>query len=226
MRFEWFDGRSVNEAEALAVVGAALDEGKVVLMPTDTVPGLVACALRADGVERIAQLKGRSVLQPPPVLVASLEEALTWCHPRRHEVLVKLATLWPGPLSVVVEAPRLARTVNPGGVTVALRVPDLAWLRELAQHRPLAASSANPHGQPTAPTPRAALAALASRVDVGELGLAGVLDAVGGEATAPSTIVEVVDERPRVVREGALGLEVLARCLGADLDTLRRPAGA
>jgi len=210
-------GPSSEGEDALRRAGAILDEGLVLLAPTDTVPGLLASALRAEGLGRLADLKGRDRSAAPPVILPSAEAALLETDDEQRELLARVAVLWPGPLSVVVCAPRLGPIVNPSLGTVAVRVPALGWLRELALGRPIAASSANRHGQPTLRVPAAALASLGEEVELARRGLAGVLDAQGGDGLRASTIVDLVSHPPRLVRAGALAASAVEGVLGLRL---------
>jgi L-threonylcarbamoyladenylate synthase len=126
---------SVTPAEA----ARALREGRVALVPTETVVGLVAAE---DGLPRIREMKGRDAGKPIALLCASTEEAFALAA-SVPPLARKLASMyWPGPLTLVL--------VRPGGGTVGLRVPDDSAVRAVleAYGEPLYATSANPSGQP------------------------------------------------------------------------------
>jgi L-threonylcarbamoyladenylate synthase len=116
----------------------ALHDGKVALVPTETVVGLVAAE---PGLLRIEQIKGRDPAKPIALLCASTEEAFAEAAsvpPFAH----KLASLyWPGPLTLVLD-----RAV---GGTVGVRVPAGSVVREVltAYGEPLYATSANLSGE-------------------------------------------------------------------------------
>ncbi len=117
----------------------ALRDGKVALVPTETVVGLVA----ADpGLRRIEQIKSRDPGKPIALLCASPEEAFALAA-NVSPLAQKLAHLyWPGPLTLVLE--RL------GGGTVGMRVPAGPVVRQVlaAYGEPLYATSANLSGDP------------------------------------------------------------------------------
>lgn len=194
--------------EALADARVLLEAGKLLLTSTDTVLGVVAAAMDPMAVAGIARVKGRDLATPPPVVVGSVEEALALALPSQRPMLERCALLWPGPVSLVVEVlPSLARAVHPGGTSVALRVPDDPILARLARDLPLAASSANLHGHPTAATVRAALAQLAGRDGAWERLAAGGIAAGLWWAPAralPSTVVDLTGRAPRILRDGAV----------------------
>ena len=118
---------------------AGLRAGKVVLVPTETVVGLVAAE---SGLPRVREIKGRNADKPIALLCASAEEALALAA-NVPPLAVKLADLyWPGPLTLVLDLPNRE--------TMGVRVPAGRVVRELlaAYGGPLYATSANPSGEP------------------------------------------------------------------------------
>ena len=130
--------RSVSPKE----VAEALRTGKVALVPTETVVGLVAAEA---GLSRVREIKGRDADKPVALLCASPKEAfaLAASPPPLARTLASL--YWPGPLTLVLD--------RPGGGTVGVRVPADSAVRAVlaAYGQPLYATSANPSGEP-APT--------------------------------------------------------------------------
>lgn len=179
----------------------ALEAGKVVAIPTDTVYGL-ACSPQVRGaVDSVFELKGRAEDKPLPVLGATLDD-LGDVAVFDHRALTLARRFWPGALTLVL--PRNGSfTADLGGGekrTVAVRVPKHPLARELlATTGPLAVTSANPSGEPPAAT--------AGEVRAYFPGLE-VLDG-GPSAGAPSTVLALVD-RPQVLRRGEIAEAELA----------------
>lgn len=116
----------------------ALREGRVVLIPTETVVGLVASEAE---LERLWEIKGRDPGKPVALLCRHAEEAFALAE-HVPPLARKLADLyWPGPLTLVLD--------GVGGGTVGVRVPDHALVQELltAHGGPLYATSANLAGE-------------------------------------------------------------------------------
>jgi len=203
----------LDVAQAVCDAQQRLIAGKLLVSSTDTVLGLVASAMHPEAVASIARIKGRDVATPPPVVVGSISEALALVLPGRRQVLEPFTSLWPGPLSLVVEVvPELARAVHPGGSSVALRVPSDPVLRAMARGLPLAASSANLHGLPTAATVEAALDQLAGgERQWAQLAARGVVAGLwwAPPSPLPSTVVDLVHSPPRILREGGVALDRL-----------------
>ena len=136
-------------------------------MPTDTLYGIVASALKPEAVERIYRLKSRMPVKPPIILIASIEDlALFGVSPTPAQLKV-LQTYWPGPTSIVL--PCGAETfayLHRGANSLAFRVPNDQKLQAfLHESGPLIAPSANLEGQPPAVTVAAARAYFGDAVD-------------------------------------------------------------
>lgn len=180
-------------------VVAALEAGEVVALPTDTVYGLVARATDARATEAIFAIKGRGRSVPLAVLGADLTQAIDLAaEPLASEVRAVAERWWPGPLTLVVERrPRSGLHLGDPDSTVGLRVPDHDLVRAVAARvGPLAATSANRHGQVT-PSTAAGVA--------DELGEQVALVVDGGEHEGQaSTVLDTTTWPWVVVRAGAL----------------------
>lgn len=197
---------SVDEEydRGLLAAQAALEEGKLVVMPTDTVYGIAADAFSPRAVQNLLDAKGRGRDMPPPVLVGNARtlDALAVDIPTWLRTMVE--ALWPGPLTVVCQQ-QASLTMDLGDThnTIAVRMPDdrraLALLKITG---PLAVSSANTTGEPAAQTVDEAEKMLGGRVAV-------YLDGGPSASGTPSTILDATGSTPRVLRQGAIPLDVL-----------------
>lgn len=181
----------------------AVEAGRLVVLPTDTVYGLGADAFSPDAVMRLLTAKGRGRDMPVPVLVGSWNgiDGLMTVVPPAVRQLVR--AFWPGGLTLVVRhASTLAWDLGDARGTVAVRMPLHPVALELLQRTgPLAVSSANVSGQPPATTAAGAQDQLGEDVAV-------YLDA-GPGGTVASTIVDATGEVPRLLRAGAVSLTEL-----------------
>ena len=178
----------------------AIRAGKPVILPTDTVYGLVASAADAAPAERLYKLKGRDPLQPSALLAADLEQ-LFQCLPELTDRAVAIArALLPGPFTLILPNPahRYRWITGTAPETIGVRVPDLPVPadRILSHVGCVVATSANLPGGPEPrrieDIPREILEQVAAVVDGGEL------------PGTPSTIIDFTGAEPRVVREGAV----------------------
>ncbi len=203
-------GSGSDEERGTAVDAAALaiQRGRLVVLPTDTVYGIAADAFDTEAVQRLLDAKGRGREMPPPVLVstASTLDALATKVPDYARKLTD--AFWPGPLTVVChEQPSLRWDLGETRGTVAVRMPAHDLAREILDRTgPLAVSSANLTGQPAATSADEAVAMLGDRVAV-------IVDGGPSAGAVPSTIVDVTDDRPRLLRLGAISVEELDEAL-------------
>jgi L-threonylcarbamoyladenylate synthase len=191
--------------EGLSKAAEALRDGKLVVLPTDTLYGIGADAFNREAVENLLAAKGRGRHMPPPVLVGDVRtiDGLAIDVPDYVRELV--AALWPGPLTIILKAqPSLSWDLGDTNGTVALRMPDheiaLALLQEVG---PMAVSSANVTGWPAARTIVDAATQLGSAVFV-------YLDGGPVGEGLPSTILDCTTPAPTILREGALTPDQLA----------------
>ncbi len=203
--------------EGLAAAALAVQRGRLVVLPTDTVYGVGADAFNPDAVARLLGAKGRGRDMPPPVLVSARTtlQALATGIPEWATTLVD--ELWPGPLTLVLrQQPSLRWDLGDTRDTVAVRMPDHPVALELlARTGPLAVSSANRTGLPPAVDAEDAEAMLGDSVRV-------ILDAGPTPGPEPSTILDATarDGRTaRVLRPGTLRVERIRELLaGLDVE--------
>jgi len=192
--------------DALARAVAALRGGQVVAFPTDTVYGVGAHAFQPEAVARLYDVKGRPAHVPIPLLLPEARAMETVCvdiPPLAWQVAERF---WPGGLTLVLRrAPLVPDVVTAGGATVAVRVPDHPLVRELCRRlgAPLAATSANRHGQPPAITADQLMPALAGHVAL-------VLDGGACPGGISSTLLDMTTSPPVVLRPGPVTAEQLA----------------
>jgi L-threonylcarbamoyladenylate synthase len=208
-----FDCSGPDSREAgLTAAANAVRAGGLVVLPTDTVYGIGADAFDSDAVTRLLAAKGRGRDMPVPVLVGSWStvDGLVQSVPQQARALIE--AFWPGGLSLILpQAPSLAWDLGNTRGTVNVRMPlhpvAIELLRAIG---PMAVSSANRTGQQPAVTAEEAKQQLGESVSV-------YLD--GGPSGEPiaSTIVDLTQPQPRVLREGAVGLAELSEVLGMEI---------
>lgn len=191
------------EAPHIAYAADLIRSGQVVAIPTDTFYGLAADPFNLYAVEHIFQIKGRPAHKPLLLLVNSIEQAeeLSAGLPERFYALAR--RFWPGPLTIVITASRhvpLKITGNTG--KVALRWPKakipVALIRET--DLPLTGTSANLAGLKECAGAAQVQSQLGDRLPL-------IVDGGPTGGALPSTIVEVIGDRWRIIREGAVPTE-------------------
>lgn len=189
----------------IAEAAAVLASGGLVAFPTETVYGLGARGLHPTDVLRIFAAKQRPHGHPLILHVdgEDMAKRLAASWPGNASVLAR--AFWPGPITLVVaRAKQVPDEVSGGLATVGLRAPRhpvaLALIR--AAGEPLAAPSANAHMHVSPTTAAHVVRSLGDRVDL-------VLDAGPCAHGIESTVVDVANEPPRVLRAGAASLEAI-----------------
>jgi L-threonylcarbamoyladenylate synthase len=196
------DQRAIGLREAAATVR----RGDLIVLPTDTVYGIGADAFSSSGVAALLAAKGRGRDMPVPVLVGSPStlHGLVSKFPENGWDLVD--AFWPGALTIVARhQPSLQWDLGDARGTVALRMPlHPVAIELLTQTGPLGVSSANKAGHAAAVTASEAQDQFGTAVDV-------YLD--GGQTvdSTPSSIVDLTGETPKLLREGGLTFEEIAK---------------
>ena len=175
---------------------AELSRGELVAFPTDTVYGLAA---GHDHLQKLYVAKDRPKEKRIPVLLsdASNLEASAQVTPAARALA---AAFWPGPLTLVLVAPRRG--------TIAFRVPDHPVARRLiaASGGGLPVTSANRSGQKDCRSAEEVLEQLDGR-------LALILDGGRTGGDKPSTIVDCTTDHPVIKREGMITADQIERVL-------------
>ncbi len=169
----------------------------VIVYPTDTVYGLGCDITNKHAVERIVRIKGRDPKKPMSFVCADLTHISRYARVSNFAYRI-LKRFLPGPYTFVLEASReVPRLLLTKQKTVGIRIPDhpvcLGLVKELGN--PILSTSANPSGADPLNQPEEIQRVLGSQVDL--ILECGVLPRV------PSTVVSLVGERVRVLREGA-----------------------
>ena len=180
--------------------------GGTVIFPTDTVYGIGCDPMQPRALARIYELKGREAGKPLSLHVASVEEALEYAGDDPM-VASAIRHLMPGPVTLIVRRPAFIDEQMTSGLgTMGLRVPDDAVCAAILERSgPLAATSANYSGE------RAfSGAAGRDRLPAADL----LVDAGPTPRGRESTVIDLTAGRPRLIREGAISLEMLEQTLG------------
>ena len=199
------DDPSLVTRHSLLVARAAalLRAGELVAFPTDTVYGVGAIVWDATAVDKLYAAKLRALDKAIPVLLADPADIALVARDLPPAALRIAEHFWPGPLTLVVpRAECVPDEVTAGGDTVAVRVPDHDLARALirAAGAPLATTSANLSGQPSPVTAQEVAAQLGERIGL-------ILDGGRCPGGVPSTILDLTQPQPRILRPGPINLE-------------------
>jgi L-threonylcarbamoyladenylate synthase len=204
---------SARSAQALEQAAALLHAGGLVAFPTDTVYGLGAALFNVQAIEQLYIVKGRDAAKAIAVLVGD-ESALGQVAGVLSGVAARLARrFWPGPLTLVVAAhPSLPASLSPLP-TVGVRMPDHPVALALLRHTgPLAVTSANLSGEPSATTAEEVYAQLKGRIPF-------ILDGGQTPGGRPSTVVDCTGRELVILRQGPISLQLLLEVAQSENQT-------
>ena len=201
---------SSQDAQASFIAAEIIKSGGLVAIPTETVYGLGANGLNPEAVAKIFVAKGRPQDNPLILHIADAKDMENFCH-SIPEVAYRLAeAFWPGPLTMVLPARDCVPKCTTAGLpTVAVRCPDNAVTRQIIRLAgvPIAAPSANISGKPSTTTAQHVLHDHDGKIDA-------VVDGGPCRVGVESTIIDLTEERPRLLRPGGITPHQLVEVVG------------
>ena len=184
--------------------------GELVAIPTETVYGLGANGLDENAVAKIFEAKGRPQDNPLILHVSEPKEIENFCHSIPESAYKLAEKFWPGPLTMVLPArDSVPKCTTAGLPTVAVRCPDNAVTREIIRLSgcPIAAPSAHISGKPSTTTAEHVMHDHNGKIEA-------VVDGGPCRVGLESTIVDLTEDRPRLLRPGGITPEQLMEVLG------------
>ena len=201
---------SAKDTQTAEIAAQLIKNGELVAIPTETVYGLGANGLDEGAVAKIFEAKGRPQDNPLILHISGAEQIELFCHHIPQKAYDLAEKFWPGPLTMVLPARDTVPKRTTGGLaTVAVRCPDCDVTREIIRLAgvPVAAPSANISGKPSTTT--------AEHVRHDHDGrIAAIVDGGACRVGLESTIVDLTEERPRLLRPGGITPEQLLEVLG------------
>ncbi|MFQ5782138.1 MAG: L-threonylcarbamoyladenylate synthase [Nitrosopumilus sp.] len=188
------------DKEGIEKASQIIDQGGIAIFPTDTVYGIGCNPYNINSVRKIYEIKSRDISKPFPVLAYSKEiaEQIAFF----DEFSKKIAErFWPGPLTIILKLTdgNLKKSLNVVD-KIAIRVPNhKCTLELLKQCNFLVGTSANISGHSSFTNPDDCFKNLQEYdifIDGGIIG-----------NKAESTIIEIENEKIKILREGALSKE-------------------
>ena len=199
-----------DDPQAAQIAAQVIRSGGLVALPTETVYGLGANGLEPEAVKKIFEAKGRPQDNPLILHITDMAQAEQFCHSIPQAAYALAERFWPGPLTMVLPArDNVPKCTTAGLSTVAVRCPDCDVTRQVIRLAgvPIAAPSANLSGKPSTTTARHVLHDHDGKIEA-------VIDGGPCRVGVESTIVDLTEERPRLLRPGGITPEQLRQVLG------------
>ena len=196
--------------EGISEAAEILKQGGLVAFPTETVYGLGGNGLDKEAAKKIYAAKGRPSDNPLILHVSSIEEVYPLVKALPEKAKKLMEAFWPGPLTLVLPKSDIVPKESTGGLeTVALRSPENALTLALirACGFPIAGPSANLSGRPSPTEAAHVLEDLGGRIE-------GILEDGAVGIGVESTIVDLSENCPTLLRPGAITIEDLEEVLG------------
>lgn len=196
--------------EGISEAAEILKGGGLVAFPTETVYGLGGNGLDKEAAKKIYAAKGRPSDNPLILHVSSIEEVYPLVKALPEKAKKLMEAFWPGPLTLVLPKSDLVPKESTGGLeTVALRSPENALTLSLirACGFPIAGPSANLSGRPSPTEASHVFEDLGGRIE-------GILEDGAVGIGVESTIVDLSEDCPTLLRPGAITIEDLEEVLG------------
>ena len=196
--------------EGISEAAEILKQGGLVAFPTETVYGLGGNGLDKEAAKKIYAAKGRPSDNPLILHVSSIEEVYPLVKALPEKAKKLMEAFWPGPLTLVLPKSDIVPKESTGGLeTVALRSPENALTLDLirACGFPVAGPSANLSGRPSPTEASHVFEDLGGRIE-------GILEDGAVGIGVESTIVDLSEDSPTLLRPGAITIEDLEEVLG------------
>ncbi len=195
--YNWSENINENELDNCIEV---LRNGGIVIFPTETVYGIGTNAYCEKSVEKIYEIKERPEEKPLSILVSNVNEISKYAiiNNSMEEQIIK--NFMPGPITIILEKrPEVFDYITSGKNTIGIRIPDNKIILKIleALKLPIVAPSANISGHPSGIELNEILPDFENKVDI-------CIDGGKSELSESSTIVQVVDNEIKVLRQGKI----------------------
>ena len=196
--------------EAITRAGDIIKNGGLVAFPTETVYGLGGDGLNRESSMKIYEAKGRPSDNPLIIHIADIKDLFTITTNVSDKALALAEKFWPGPLTMILKKADIVPYETTGGLdTVAVRMPDNKIALEFIKAAGgfVAAPSANLSGRPSPTKASHVKSDLDGRIDM-------ILDGGSSIIGLESTIVDMTEETPIILRPGYISMNTLSRVVG------------
>ncbi len=200
---------NANDIDAINEAAKLIKNGELVAFPTETVYGLGADGLNVEACRKIYEVKGRPPNKPLSLHVASREmiDDIAIVSPLA-EKLIKV--FLPGALTLILpKLPKVPDFVTCGKLNVGIRFPanDIALALIKSAGVPIAAPSANISNEPPPTTAQEVLKNLSGKIPL-------ILDNGACNFGISSTIIDLTQNVPKIIRKGAINVEDIFNVIG------------
>lgn len=181
-----------------------LNNGGLVITPTDTIYGIMGDALNEETIKRVFEVKKRPYSKPLLLLMDSIEMVEEYTKDISKNERIIMNKFWPGLVTIILKKnDKISNLITANNETVGIRIPDNKDLLEIIRRlkRPVISTSSNITGTEVITSTKMLEAELVNNIQYVEDG--GELDNVS------STIIRIDDDKLNVLREGKITEEIV-----------------
>lgn len=198
-----------SNRENINLIKETIQSGELIAFPTETVYGLGADGLNEEAVKKIFQVKGRPQDNPLILHIENMEMLKELVEGDLSKAKDLIDKFWPGPLTLVLKKSKIVPEIITAGLdTVAIRMPNNEIALEIIKisNRPIAAPSANISGRPSPTDAKTCMEDLEGKIPL-------IIDGGNTLVGLESTVLDITEEVPTILRPGAITLEDIQEIL-------------
>ena len=200
MNTKYFDFKDNYKKNIIDNLGYTLQNGAVGIFPTDTVYGFGCNAFDENAIKKLYKIKFRNYSKPMCILVSNLEMLNKLVENISEEERKLIDTFWPGALTIIFKKKSIVSDLLTANLdTVGIRMPNNQIALDLisASNIPLATTSSNISGETDGTNISDFLNDFNNKVDF-------IIDNGNSHIGKASTIVQIIDGIPKILREGSI----------------------
>lgn len=206
---KYIDLKNEKELEKLKEPAKIIKDGGIVVFPTETVYGIGTNGLDEEAVKRLFEVKHRPIEKPISLLVSNMEMVGKIAKDITDIEYKIMEAFFPGPLTIILKKKgNVPDIITAGKETVGIRMPSGEVARKIVEYAnvPIAAPSANISGEPSGTKIKNIIKSFDGQVDY-------FIDGGESKLGISSTIVQVIDGVPHILREGSITKEQIEKLI-------------
>lgn len=208
---QYINFKEKQDFSKLKEVGGQIRNGKIAIFPTETVYGIGTNGLDGKAVEKIYEIKRRTKDHPINLLVSDIKMVEMVAKDITELEYKLMQKFFPGPFTIILKRNKsvVPDVLTANKDTVGVRMPQGEIARKLVEYAkvPIATPSANITGKPSATNVKDIFEEFKDKVDY-------IIDGGECEIGIASTIVQVIDEKIYILRQGSITKEQLEKETG------------
>lgn len=201
----YLDFRNKIDDKKLYEASQIIKNGGIVVFPTETVYGIGTNGLNENAIKKLYQVKRRPFNKPISLLVSNIDMVKSLVEDISEIEYKLMEEFFPGPLTIILKKKNIVSNVLTANTdTIGIRMPEGGIARKLVEYAnvPIATPSANITGEPAGVNLQEIIHSFGSNVDC-------YIDGGKCKIGKASTIIQVIDGKPIILREGSITKEHL-----------------